>query len=509
ETDSTVAVYALANAGAQAGQEILLGETIATAVGTGAPTDGQWSLTSTVDLNDPDFFTRDGTRQLWVVATDMAGNVSSTAPDQAGPGQEFDIFIDTQGPTVGGIVNGSVVAPIQITSAPTYNLFAANPSSTPTATGLTINIFEPGPQDPSNFPDAQALLASIADTPGNFVLTGRSSGVVPILSASVTQQSVTSDGQAWATIALTLQLPPGQKGLFPDQYALSISDALADAAGNPLDGGGSLPLVSGDGVPGGNVVASFAVYPNNAFMEIPGIADTLFLAGTGGNDTFAVQFTDSTHFNVTLDGLTQSYSTAQYDSINYVSHGGLATVSISGNGQPVTANLYAGSFQYIGTGYLITGTGVGTALLSGTSTDTVNEFGDPDAGAVNTFTASPSAATISGTGYQNTATGFGHVVANSGNNGRDVANLSDAGGTNSFTSTTTSPTASSGTFSGTGFSIVVNYFQQVTVTAGSGARDSAVLNGLATNGNAFNATPASASMQGNGFDYIVNGFVQV
>jgi hypothetical protein len=518
ETDSTVDVYALATAGDQAGQEILLGETIATATGTGAPTDGQWSLTTSVDLNDPDYFTRDGTRQLWIVATNLAGTVSSTSPDQAGPGQTFEVFIDTQGPTIGGSVNGSVVPPVQVTTAPSYNLLGASPTPMLPVTELTINIIDPAPHDSADFPSALALITAIAQTPGNYVLTGESVGVMPIQSATVTQQTITADGQVWSTVVLTFNSPSGRSSqlvpnsLFPDQYTLSISDALADTAGNPLDGGNGLSTGgdstpnSGDGTSGGNFVASFSIYPSGPFVTLPGYANTLFVAGTGGNDTFAVQFTDSTHFNVTLDGLTQSYSTAQYNSINYIGQGGVATASVSGNGQPATANLYVGSFQYIGTGFLITGTGVWTELLSGLSTDTANEFGN--ASIANTLTASPTAATMSGSGYTNTATGFGHVIANS-DNVNDVANLSDTGGTNTFTSTTTSSTASSAAFSGTGFSVVTNNFHQVTATAGSGAQDSAVLNGLVTSNNTFNATPSSSSMQGNGFDYIVNGFTQV
>ncbi|HEY5311175.1 MAG TPA: hypothetical protein VIK18_01605, partial [Pirellulales bacterium] len=252
---------------------------------------------------------------------------------------------------------------------------------------------------------------------------------------------------------------------------------------------------------------------NSPFVTFASAPTTLYITGSGGNDNFSVSFSNSTTFLVTFNGLTQMDSTVAnssglnvYTSVNYVSHGGLATATISGNGQPVTANLYAGSFQYSGTGYLVTGTGIGTGLFVGNSTDTANETGSSNA--VNTLTATPTMAKLSGSGYQNTATGFGHVVANSNYSG-DVANLSDTGGTNTFTTTTSSATASSATFAGSGFNITTNYFHKVTATAGGGGNDSAGLYGLSGASNVFTATPTTASMQGSGYTYTVNGFKQV
>jgi hypothetical protein len=118
--------------------------------------------------------------------------------------------------------------------------------------------------------------------------------------------------------------------------------------------------------------------------------------------------------------------------------------------------------------------------------------------------------TLAGPGFNYSInSGFKTLTLNANGSGGDSVSLSDTGGTNTFTSTTISPTASSATFAGTGFSVVTNNFHQVTVNAAANAQDSAVLNGLVTNNNTFNATPSSSSMQGNGFDYIVNGFTQV
>ena len=75
EADAIVRVYAVGITG-----DVLLGQTTATPLdGTNVDPDGQWSLTSTVDLNNPAFFPHDGTRQLLVTAEDLAGNVSSAS----------------------------------------------------------------------------------------------------------------------------------------------------------------------------------------------------------------------------------------------------------------------------------------------------------------------------------------------------------------------------------------------------------------------------------------------
>ena len=137
--------------------ELLLGETTAVPIdGTNAFPGGSWSLTTTVNLNDPRYFSHHGTRQLWVTATDLAGNVSSTAPANAGAGQTFLMNIDTQGPTVGGILNNAVLPSIQIAGSLNYNLFLEKPYGQPTPTPnvnqLVINVFDPAPHDTTDFP---------------------------------------------------------------------------------------------------------------------------------------------------------------------------------------------------------------------------------------------------------------------------------------------------------------------------------------------------------------------
>jgi hypothetical protein len=94
----------------------LLGQTTATPIdGTNAYPNGQWSLTSSINLNDTRFFpTLDGTRTITVTAEDLAGNVSGT--------QTMLIFLDTQGPQINNVF---------VTGSPDFNLFGLKPDNFP------------------------------------------------------------------------------------------------------------------------------------------------------------------------------------------------------------------------------------------------------------------------------------------------------------------------------------------------------------------------------------------
>mgnify|MGYP001065747572 CR=1 FL=1 len=81
--------------------DVLLGLTVAEPLdGTNQFPNGQWRVTSTVDLNDPAFFPLDGLRRILVTAEDPAGN---TAPPAGIAAQFLEIFVDTQGPQVFGV----------------------------------------------------------------------------------------------------------------------------------------------------------------------------------------------------------------------------------------------------------------------------------------------------------------------------------------------------------------------------------------------------------------------
>ena len=309
EANAIVRVYAVGITG-----DVLLGQTTATPLdGTNADPDGQWSLTSTVDLNNPAFFPHDGTRQLLVTAEDLAGNVSAAST--------MTIFIDTTGPQISNV---------QITGSPGYNLFGektANPSSTPTPLvySLTISVVDNPARDTANFPDYLALLiptpvvtitgggsgyrsaptvtfsgggattqatgivmiangmvtgveitstgsgytsaptvifsgggfttaataTAVLQSPGNFVLQGDANGIIAASSVVITDNPPVNGKPATATVQLNFATP-----LPDDRYTLTISDtALMDPAGNLLDGESNASQPNGAPMfPSGNAV---------------------------------------------------------------------------------------------------------------------------------------------------------------------------------------------------------------------------------------------------------------
>jgi hypothetical protein len=204
EADAIVRVYAVGNAG-----NVFLGQTTATPTdGTNADPDGQWSLTTTVDLNNPAFFPHDGTRTLLVTAEDLAGNVSAAS--------SMLIFIDTSGPQISN-VNLDDVNGIPNTS---YNLFAektANAASTPTPLvyGLTISVTDNPDRDTANFGEYLALLiptpvvtitgggsgyssAPIVTFSGGGATT-QATGIAMIANGVVTGVEITSSGSGYTS----------------------------------------------------------------------------------------------------------------------------------------------------------------------------------------------------------------------------------------------------------------------------------------------------------------------
>jgi subtilisin-like proprotein convertase family protein len=221
------------------GDEVLLGTAVASLV------DGRWSITSTVSLNDPSLFSRDGKRALLTTAEDQAGNVSAPSP--------FAIFLDTQGPQVTNVA---------ITNRPAYDLFKLKPndgSPTPRIDSLTVSLRDLPGRD-SGFPYV-ALDPTIASQTWRYVLRGDSSGIIPISQAVVTNSASMAGQVSTATVELRFAAP-----LPDDRYTLTVSSALVDPVGNALDGEsnasqptGSPQFPSGDSIAGGDFVARFTV----------------------------------------------------------------------------------------------------------------------------------------------------------------------------------------------------------------------------------------------------------
>ena len=250
EADSIVRVYVDQNGdGAVDAADTLLGTTTATPAGTSQDPNAQWNLTSTVDLNDPNFFaTADGVRRLLVTAEDQAGTVS--APDN------LIIFVDTHGPQVTAFDFNS--------QGSSFNEFDPDPMDgpTPAVNSLVLSIEDLAAR--SNV-DATFLYdafdSGLAHTTGHYSLVGDHSGEIAIVSIAFAPDAAADGSTATGTITLTFAEP-----LPDDRFTLTISDAIQDPAGNALDGEsnatepqGAPTFSSGDGVPGTSFTARFTV----------------------------------------------------------------------------------------------------------------------------------------------------------------------------------------------------------------------------------------------------------
>ncbi len=246
EANSIVRLYVRTTAG-----DMLVGMAVAIPEdGNQAFPDGRWTITSNVDLNDPNIFPQDGLRQMFVTAEDLAGNVSEKD-------QELDIFLDTTGPQV---------TKVFITDHEDYNLFGLKPDQefqgpTPLVNSLTIRLQDLPARD-ANFLTDLALASSTIDTPGVITLRGDHNGIIQIERVSLVQPMPVAGQAATATVELVFAAP-----LPDDRFTLTIHDSVTDLAGNRLDGetraaeptGIVFIGPSGDGQPGGDFIARFTV----------------------------------------------------------------------------------------------------------------------------------------------------------------------------------------------------------------------------------------------------------
>jgi hypothetical protein len=231
---------------------VQIGQTTAIPIdGTNAEPNGEWSLTSNINLNNPSLgLGLDGVRNIFVTAEDLAGNVS--AP------QELTIFLDTQGPTVSSVnISGA---------GSTFPLFEtkvtpnATPTPTPLINSLVVNFADQPVRVGPDFvyPAVNPILAT---TTSNYALVGEHVGVIPI--TGVTFTDTTASGTPGMS-SVTLTFPAKDTPLPDDTYTLTVSDQITDNAGNALQGnynGTSFPsgLASGNGSQNTSFVGMFTV----------------------------------------------------------------------------------------------------------------------------------------------------------------------------------------------------------------------------------------------------------
>ncbi len=311
---------------------VFLGETVAVPLdGTNAFPNGQWTLTSGVDLNNPQYFLRDGLRTIVVQAEDLAGNKSPSTP--FGPGTIINIEIDTQGPQVTDVViSDPTVAPHGTDGENlSFNLFGekfgtnsvqAQQGPTPLVYAITINIqdlpvrvaqfltelaFKPevveGQEVDSTGEFADGGLSLIGDANGRIAFTVVAN---PLDSPPDPNLPNTTPGAATGEIQLRFKDANGNPIALPDdRYTLTINDtAVVDPAGNKLDGESDAaePLnnpnfPSGNGVPGGNFIARFTV---DSRPELGDFAAARVYIDANGNFIYDPQNADFTNRDLTF-----------------------------------------------------------------------------------------------------------------------------------------------------------------------------------------------------------------
>ncbi|TWT41621.1 Ig-like domain-containing protein [Botrimarina hoheduenensis] len=174
EANAIVRLFAdLDGDGAVTAGDLLLGQTVAIPLsGNNAFATGRWEITSAIDLNAASVFPLDGLRQLLVTAEDVAGNVNTASDGEGDTEQRLGIFLDTQGPQVGGVY---------VTGERDYDLFDPKPSTdgpTPLVNSLDIDFVD--------FPMrgmGGAVGAGAIDVFLLFDDTGSFSGVAPTLTS--------------------------------------------------------------------------------------------------------------------------------------------------------------------------------------------------------------------------------------------------------------------------------------------------------------------------------------
>jgi hypothetical protein len=332
EADTIIRLYVDVDAdgAVERGTDFFIGETVALPLdGNDQFPNGQWELTSVVDMNDDDLLAAlvasgqlqagetGGVRHILGSVEDLAGNV--TGPDHP---FELDIFIDTQGPRVydpPGVANAVHITdnPATAENEAAHNLFdpkasEAGHTPTPLVYGLTVHIEDlpdrvvgflqaalkthPEAADPTTGVPVGPVPLEIA----YFSVAGDFNGIIPIAGVNFTSNLVVAGQPATGYIEISFANP-----LPDDRFTLTVHDDLMDYAGNRLDGEmntaepheyGDYQWPSGDGIPGGDFVARFTV---DSRPEIATTASGSVWVDTNGNFTFDPDNADYTNRDIT------------------------------------------------------------------------------------------------------------------------------------------------------------------------------------------------------------------
>jgi subtilisin family serine protease len=225
---------------------------------------------------------------------------------------------------------------------------------------------------------------------------------------------------------------------------------------------------------------------------------TLYVYGTGGNDTFS--YNAGTTHRFAVNGVEYAFGWEYINGLNFNGLAGSDTITLAGTTildravlRPGAASLSASWYQANASGF------ENVTIISGGGADTAVFY---DSAGDDSFVANPTSTTFVGAGATNVANGFARVEAYA-STGNDVATFHDSTGNDTYIA---SPVYAA--LVGAGFYNLVFGFDRTQAHSTAGGSDSATLFD-STGNDVFAASPNSAALYGAGWRNEANGFAAV
>ena len=219
---------------------------------------------------------------------------------------------------------------------------------------------------------------------------------------------------------------------------------------------------------------------------------TARIVGTSGSDTLEWRAAQK---SIVVNGV--SYSLAGIKNVKIDGAGGSDSLTLLGGSTAETLVLRPDIADAMSAGFRLSATDVEHTRFVGGSSDRVWLY---DSAGNDTFTATPTSATLSGAGYSNIVEGCGTVLAVAQAGGSDTARLYDSAGADTLEG---SPTAVR--LKGQGYSNEARGFDSVNVFANAGGQDTATLRD-SRGADQLDADPTYAWLRGAGFSIRAEGF---
>jgi len=225
---------------------------------------------------------------------------------------------------------------------------------------------------------------------------------------------------------------------------------------------------------------------------------TLAILGTDGNDSVSVNHTGST-VTVTMNGKSSSFDASQVKRITFDGGAGTDSARFYGTSGRETWIFRADTMKVYGSGFTWSTDNVEYNYGGASATDSVTFY---DTIANDSFTSSPSKASMSSSGYKNEVTGARSVLARAIYGGVDTAMLYDSSGNDYFIGR-----GQDSYMLSTGSSIATYGFERTNVYS-TGGRDQAFLYDSKGN-DTFTSYGSSSVLSGSGYTNTVYNYDRV